>query len=243
MHQTLFRAWIWAIGLAHAGTLTYGLAAFPPDTITQHMIDHVEYRITISVCVLLQIITWSACVYAQHDNRRGWITGLAFLCLSATLVSWVSLTAILTTQTHLTFVYICMGSFTVFILILCYLTGPEHIWAVRALEACLFILIGAGIAMLCLFWDSRFYIPEHIGFFANAAVFTLFFTIHTYPHWSERDEAARTLASERRYTVEMISCFDDVWDAPRSQCCCDHDRGRGGEALEPLMGRGGGRVV
>ena len=84
---------------------------------------------------------------------------------------------------------------------------------------------------------------EHIGFFANAAVFTLFFTIHTYPHWSERDEAARTLASERRYTVEMISCFDDVWDAPRSQCCCDHDRGRGGEALEPLMGRGGGRVV
>jgi hypothetical protein len=33
MHELLFRAWIWTLGLLLAGTVTYALASHPPATI------------------------------------------------------------------------------------------------------------------------------------------------------------------------------------------------------------------
>jgi hypothetical protein len=201
MHELLFRLWIWALGLLLSGTLIYGLANYPPDTITQHMIDHVEYRISLSVAMILQSIIWFTCLYAKRDS--GYLAGAGFVLLTTTIIAWISLTTILTTSTHLIFVNICMLSFFLFTLVLIFIVDPIHTYAIYALTCSLLILFFAGIAMIALYTDPRFYIPEHIGSFAYALVFVSFFTVHTYPHWDPPPPAIITAS------VEMYS---DVWD-------------------------------
>lgn len=214
MHELLFRAWVWALGLTNIGALIYGLAAFPPDTITQHMIDSVLYRIVLSSCMVFQVIIWSVCVYAKRDNRRGWIAELALFLLNVVMATWIALTSILTTQVHIILVYICMSTFIAFIAIMCYLSGPGHTTAVIVLEGCLALLCCTGISMIALYSYASFYIPEHIGMFVNSAVFVLFFTVHTYRHWAERDEAEER-AHPDVITVEMVHYFDAPWHPSR----------------------------
>jgi hypothetical protein len=202
MHELLFRLWIWALGLLLAGTLTYGLANFPPDTITQHMIDHEAYRIALSVGMILQSIVWFTCLYAKRG--QGCLAPVAFVLLTITLITWVCLTTILTTEAHLIFVDICMLSFILFVLALIFLIEPESRSAIRALELSLLILIAASAAMVALYTDPRFYIPEHIGSYAYALVFVSFFTVHTYPHWDPTPVKIRTA------DVEMyMHAFDE----------------------------------
>jgi hypothetical protein len=181
MHELLFCLWVWGLGLLLAGALTYGLLNYDPDTITQHMIDHVPYRIALSVSMILQSIVWFTCLYAKRN--RGCLAPVGFVLLTTTVITWICLTTILTTSTHLIFVNICMLSFMLFILTLIFLIEPQSLGAIRALEASLLVLVSAGVAMLALYTDERFYIPEHIGCYAYALVFVSFFAIHTYPHW------------------------------------------------------------
>ena len=202
MHELLFRMWVWALGLLLSGTLIYGLANFPPDTITQHMIDHVEYRISLSVSTILQSIVWFTCLYAKRDG--GYLSLLGFVLLTTVVVTWICLTTILTATTHLIFVDICMLAFILFTLTLIFLVDPINTHAIRALELSLLVLVSAGIAMLTLYTDPHFYIPEHIGSFAYALVFVSFFTVHTYPHWDPMPPVPITA------DVEMYS---DIWDA------------------------------
>ena len=186
MHELLFRLWVWGLGLLLAGALTYGLLNYDPDTITQHMIDHVPYRISLSVSMILQSMVWFVCLYAKRD--RGCLAPVAFVLLTATVITWICLTTVLTTSAHLIFVYICMGSFMLFVLALIFLMEPHSLEAIRALEFSLLILASAGVAMLALYTDEKFYIPEHIGCYAYALVFVSFFTIHTYTHWDPRPQ-------------------------------------------------------
>ena len=181
MHELLFRIWVWMLGLTLSGALTYGLVNFPPDTITQHMIDSVPYRLALSVSMLLQSIVWFTCLYTKRN--LGCLAPVAFVLLTTSVVTWVCLTTILTATAHVIFVDICMLSFMLFILSLIFLLEPASLGAIRALELSLLILISAGGAMLLLYTDPRFYIPEHIGCYTYALVFVSFFTVHTYPKW------------------------------------------------------------
>ena len=202
MNELLFRLWVWALGLLLAGALTYGLANYPPDTITQHMIDHEAYRLALSVGMILQSIGWFTCLYAKRN--LGCLAPVAFVLLTTTLVTWVCLTTILTTDTHLILVDICMLSFILFVLALIFLIEPESLGAVRALELSLLVLISASAAMVALYTDPRFYIQEHIGSYAYALVFVSFFTVHTYPHWDPLPARVRTA------DVEMyMHAFDE----------------------------------
>lgn len=181
MQKSLFRLWVWGLGLLLAGALTYGLVNFEPNTITQHMIDHVPYRIALSVSIILQSMVWFTCLYTKRN--LGCLAPVGFVLLTTTVITWICLTTILTTFTHIIFVFICMGSFMLFILTMIFLIEPQSLRAIRTLEASLLLLVSAGAAMLVLYTDERFYIPEHIGCYAYALVFVTFFTIHTYPHW------------------------------------------------------------
>lgn len=181
MHELLFRAWIWTLGLLLAGTVTYGLASFPPDTITQHMINHEGYRVALSVAIILQSVVWFACLYAKR--ARGWPAPAAFALLTASVVTWLCLTTILTTAAHNVFVVVCMLSFVLFVFALLSLLDHASQPAARALELSLLVLVAAEAAIFALYTDPRFYIAEHVALYANAMVFVAFFTAHTYPHW------------------------------------------------------------
>ena len=69
MLKLLYYLWIWSIGLTLIGTLIYDLVNFPPDTITQHMIDQVEYIIILSVCVILQAIMCFIYTWAKRNQN------------------------------------------------------------------------------------------------------------------------------------------------------------------------------
>ena len=181
MHELLFRAWIWTLGLLLAGIATYGLASYQPDTVTQHMIDHEGYRVALSVAVILQSVVWFACLYAKR--ARGWPAAVAFALLTASVVTWLGLTTVLTTATHNLLVVVCMVSFVLFAGALCLMLGPAHPHAARALELTLLLLIAADVAIFALYSDPRFYVAEHVALYADALVFVAFFTAHPYPDW------------------------------------------------------------
>ena len=163
MREILFRLWIWAVALAHTITVIYGLAAYPPDTITAHMIAHEDYRIALSTCVVIEIVIWFLCVWAKQSSTHTEAAVLALLFLTSVLISWITLSTILTTNTHLVFVGILYGCFLVFTLLLCYLTRQQD--ALIVLRVCIFLLVVSAIAMLALYTANTFYIPEHIAFF------------------------------------------------------------------------------
>ena len=180
MLEKLYILWVWALGSTLAGTLIFGLVNFPADTITQHMIDHVEYRVLLTTCVVLQVIQWFWCIWSKKDQDREFAL-YAYVFLTAMLVSWIALSNILTTELHIVFVYIFLACLLIFILIMTQIVLHET--AVYVLYVSLVIMVSSSIAMICLYTNSVFYIPEHIAFFAYDFVFTAFFTVHTYQYW------------------------------------------------------------
>ena len=207
MREILFRLWIWAVALAHTITVIYGLAAYPPDTITAHMIAHEDYRIALSTCVVIEIVIWFLCVWAKQSSTHTEAAVLALLFLTSVLISWITLSTILTTNTHLFFVGILYGCFLVFTLLLCYLTRQQD--ALIVLRVCIFLLVVSAIAMLALYTANTFYIPEHIAFFVYVLTFIAFFTVHTYPHWPENDDDL-----ENGVLDEYDCIWDSTWEDP-----------------------------
>ena len=184
MRELLFRAWVWNLGLLLAGIASYGLGSYPPDTVTQHMIDHEGYRVALFVAVVLQSVVWFACLYAKR--ARGWLAPVAFALLTASVVTWLALTTVLTTATHNLLVVVCMLTFVLFAAALTLLLGPAHQHAARVLELTLLLLVAADAAIFALYSDPRFYVAEHVALYANALVFVAFFTAHPYPDWEPR---------------------------------------------------------
>lgn len=212
MHETLFRICIWAVSLAHIIAVIYGLSAYSADTITAHMIAHVDYRITLSVCVVIEIIVWFLCVWAKQTlcshtyalsasstHSEAALGALFFLI--AVLISWISLSTILTTSTHIIFVGILFGCFLIFILLLTYLTRQPEAGIV--LRISILLLVISAVAMLSLFNSDSFYIAEHFGFFVYILTFLAFFSIHTYPHWAEETDSA---------DLDEYECIWENWD-------------------------------
>ena len=192
MREKLFILWVWALGVTLAGTLVYGLVNFPPNTITQHMINHVEYRIIITVCVVLQSVLWLWCVWSKRLQDYA-LAIYAYMFITIIIISWIVLSTILTTEVHIIFVYICMGSLFFFIATLAQITVHEN--AVYILYFSLLTMLATGIAMIILFAKgSDFFIPEHIAFLAYDAVFVLFFTVHTYAYWDQDERINKELS-------------------------------------------------
>lgn len=181
MHSLLFHAWIWMLGLLLAGTVTYGLASYPPATITQYMINHEGYRVALSTAVILQSVVWFACLYAKR--ARGWLAPVAFALLTGTVVTWLALTTVLTTITHDIFVVACMLTFVLFAGALAFLLDPAAQHAARVLELALLLLVAAEAAVFALYADPHFYIAEHVALYAIALLFVAFFTSHPYSDW------------------------------------------------------------
>ena len=123
MLKLLYYLWIWSIGLTLIGTLIYGLVNFPPDTITQHMIDQVEYIIILSACMILQAILIFIYTWAKRNQNKEVIL-YKYVFLSSIVISRIVLSNILTTATHLVFVYICLCS--LFIILLRIYFYPPH---------------------------------------------------------------------------------------------------------------------
>ena len=226
MREKLFILWVWALGITLAGTLIYGLVNFQPESITRHMIDHVEYRIIITVCVLLQTILWFWCVWSKKSHDKE-LTIAAYILLTVMLVSWIVLSNILTTDVHIVFVYICMGSLFFFILVLSQITLHEN--AVYTLYFSLAVMLASAITMIVLYAQMNFYIPEHIAFLAYDFVFTSFFTIHTYRYWNH--------AEVIKAAVEMYSADWDGTSTPKKPNETPDDASELGGCF--YIGRGG----
>ena len=180
MLKLLYYLWIWSIGLTLIGTLIYGLVNFPPDTITQHMIDQVEYIIILSVCVILQAILSFIYTWAKRNQNKEVIL-YKYVFLSSIVISRIVLSNILTTATHLVFVYICLCSLFIFLLLRSHITN--HRASLIFLRISLLLLSACALAMIILYTNFDFYIPEHIAFLTYSVIFTVFFTVHTYDHW------------------------------------------------------------
>ena len=184
MREWLFRLGVLTLGLTLLGTLIYGLSAFPPQTITQTMIDSVVFRISLTVCVILQVIVWFLCVWSKRytdPETANW----AFVALSLVVISWIALSTILTDATHDVFVGICVAGLLIFLLLITKMT--LHRDSVMVLHFCILILVASIIAMLILYNNHHFFIPEYIIFITYSLIFTTFFSIHTNTRWVEDD--------------------------------------------------------
>lgn len=200
MHDKLFILWVWTLGITLAGTLIYGLVNFPNNTITQYMIDHVEYRVILTSCVVLQTIQWYWCIWSKK-GQNSLLTVFAYIFLTAMLISWIALSDILTTDVHIILVYICQTCLLIFILILSHIVQHER--AVYVLYLCLVLMIASAIAMICLYTRAEFFIPEHVGFLTYDIVFTSFFTVHTYQYWDHS-----------RVVDNALEMYSSDWEAP-----------------------------
>jgi hypothetical protein len=182
-----------AVGLTLTGTLVYGASAFPPQTITQSMIDYVEFRIILTTCVILQVIVWFLCVWSKRNiepDTANW----AFVALSVVVISWIALSTILTDATHMIFVGICVAGLLIFILLLTKMTS--HRESVLVMHLSILTLSASIIAMVILYNNHHFFIPEYVAFTTYSLIFTAFFSTHTHLKWIQEDEetyAAREL--------------------------------------------------
>ena len=84
-----------------------------------------------------------------------------------------------------------MGCLFVFLLILSQITMHDN--AVYTIYFCLVVMFGSAIAMIVLYSNLFFYIPEHIAFLTYDFVFTAFFTIHTYAYWNHSETIRKAL--------------------------------------------------
>ena len=201
MSELLFRAFVLILGLTLLGALVYGLSAFPPQTITQTMTDSVGFRVTLTVCVVMQIVVWFLCVWSKRHaepETANW----AFVFLSFVAISWIALSTILTDATHMVFVAIAVSSLLIFLLLITRMTS--HRESVLVLKLSILILSSSIIAMVILYNNHHFFIPEYVAFITYALIFTAFFSTHTNVRWVEEDEG--------RYSTRELDWDDDRGD-------------------------------
>ena len=207
MREWVFRLIIATLGLTLTGTLVYGLADFPPQTITQTMIDSYVFRILLTICVMLQVIVWFLCVWSKRHaepETANW----AFVSLSLVVISWIALSTILTDTTHMVFVGICVAWLLIFLLLVTKMTS--HRESVTVLHLCILVLVASIVAMAILYNSHHFFIPEYIAFIAYSLIFTAFFSVHTNTRWLEDD------CYEEAYATKVLD-----WDIHCDPPCDD----------------------
>jgi hypothetical protein len=182
MGEALFRLGVLALGLTLLGTLVYGVSAFPPQTITQSMIDHVPFRIILTTCVILQVIVWFLCIWSKR-NIEPETANWAFVLLCIIVISWIALSTILTDATHIVFVGICIAALLIFILLITKMTAQRD--SILVLHFSILILIASILAMVILYNNHHFFIAEYIAFITYSLIFTAFFSIHTQVQWGQ----------------------------------------------------------
>ena len=205
MSELLFRVCVLIFGLTLLGALVYGLSAFPPQTITQTMIDSPGFRVTLTVSVIMQIIVWFLCVWSKRHAEQE-TANWAFVFLSLVVISWIALSTILTDATHMVFVGIAVASLLVFLLLITKMTS--HRESVLVLQLSILILASSIIAMVILYNNHHFFIPEYVAFITYSLIFTAFFSTHTNVKWVEEDEC--------RYATRELD-----WNDDRDDPCSD----------------------
>ena len=185
MHESLFRLWVLTLGLTLLGTLIYGLSAFPPQTITQTMIDSVVFRIILTVCVILQIVIWFLCLWSKRHLDPD-ITNWAFVCLSIVVISWIALSTILTDSTHIVFVCLAVACLLIFLLLILQLTSDNNLVCILRLS--MLVLLSSIVSMIILYNNNEFFIAEYVAFITYSVIFTAFFATHTNVRWLDDDD-------------------------------------------------------
>ena len=189
MHESIFRLWVLTLGLTLLGTLIYGLSAFPPQTITQTMIDSTVFRLVLTVCVLLQIVIWFLCLWSKRHMDPE-ISNWAFVSLSIVVISWIALSTILTDTTHIVFVCIAVTCLLIFLLLIMQMTSDRD--SLCVLHFSLLILVISIVAMIVLYNNQEFFIAEYIAFITYSIIFTAFFATHTNVKWLDDDDESPT---------------------------------------------------
>jgi hypothetical protein len=182
MRELVFRLWILTLGLTLLCALIYGLVAFPPQTITQSMIDWPVFRLILTACVILQLTIWLLCVWSKRraePETADW----AFVCITLVGINWIALSTILTDTSHIVFVAITVACLLIFLLLVTHMTS--HPESVLVLHMSIFILVVSIVAMIILYNNHHFFIPEYIAFITYSLIFTAFFSIHTQVNWDE----------------------------------------------------------
>ena len=230
MHESLFRLWVLTLGLTLIGTLVYGLSAFPSQTITQTMIDSAVFRIFLTVCVMLQIIIWFLCIWSKRHaepETANW----AFVSLSLVVISWIALSTILTDATHIVFVCLCVGGLLIFILLITQMTS--HRESVLVMKLSILVLISSIVAMIVLYNNHHFFIPEYIAFITYSFIFTAFFYTHTQSKWLEEENESYDTSSLDWDNKHDIPCEASIpLNYPENQRGVFHV-GRGGALWVP----------
>jgi glucan phosphoethanolaminetransferase (alkaline phosphatase superfamily) len=170
MHESIFRLWVLTLGLTLLGTLIYGLSAFPPQTITQTMIDSTVFRLVLTVCVLLQIVIWFLCLWSKRH-------------MDPEISNWAFVS-------HIVFVCIAVTCLLIFLLIIMQMTSDRE--SLCVLHFSLLILVISIVAMIVLYNNQEFFIAEYIAFITYSIIFTAFFATHTNVKWLDDDDESPT---------------------------------------------------
>ena len=177
----IFMVTIWILGAGLLGTLLYAITNFEKnESITQHMIDSLAYRLTLSSFVLLHCIIWALCIYRQShiDYVISLIQGIV---LAGIVVTWTGLAIFLVDYIHTVFVV----TFLIMIILTLFMVSimtQDYLSKSLLITGAVALIVG-GIFMYVYVGGENFYIAEYVTFMVYAVIFTAFFTILPESEW------------------------------------------------------------
>jgi|LauGreDrversion4_2_1035121.scaffolds.fasta_scaffold68279_4 FtsH-binding integral membrane protein len=172
---------VWLLGIGLLGTLIYAMDNLEEKkSVTWHMTQHPEYRMTLSTLVIFHCLVWAFCVYKKNspDNCLH-LTPILILC--SIILTWIGLVIFLSDFIHFVFV----TAFLIFTisLLLTLSFSTQDTTAKNTLRIGVLGLFIGGILMYVLESKEEFYIPEYTALMFYSIIFTVYFTLHPYYNW------------------------------------------------------------
>ena len=174
------------LGLSLASTLIYGFAHFDKgESVSQHMIVSMEFRLLLSIQLLFQLVVWTLCAYSKMDIAPD-IVSMLFISLAMVLIGWSGLSIFLSGTAHYVFTAIAISNIAISIYLVSRVTWQE---TPRYVIFIGFIPFASCIiSMLVLLGTSTLYIPEYLAFIFYSLFFSAFFLAHPYYDWARMPE-------------------------------------------------------
>ena len=173
---------IYTLGLTLTSALIFGLTHLPSRTISDNMLTHPAYRISVSSCIILQLCIWCICLYSKRKLNQGAVSWGYFVMMGM-LINWIGLTSILQGTEHAVFVSIFMLCFLTLMLIFCTIIWQTEVRGF--IQVGLVIMSSGAFGGIVLFNNNEFYLLEHVCFMFYSLIFTFFFTIHPFHEWED----------------------------------------------------------
>ncbi len=183
-----YNALILILGLSLASTLIYGFVHFDKgQSVSEHMIVSMEFRLILSIQLLFQLIVWTLCTYSKMDIAPD-ITSMLYISLAMVLIGWSGLSIFLSGMTHYIFTVIAISNIAISIYLMSRVTWQEIPRYV--IYAGVIPFLSCIISMVILLGTSTLYIPEYLAFIFYSLFFTAFFLTHPYHDWARMPEGS-----------------------------------------------------